>query len=116
MNTASPDIFYLAEQRLSWTQQRQAVLAQNIANASTPGYSARDIEPFAAFLAQTEQREATGKTAKLNKVAAERSLDGNTVTLDEQLVQVAETDTANQLAMDLYKKYLTLYKAALGRN
>ena len=29
--------------------------------------------------------------------------------------QVAETDTAHQLAMNLYKKYASLFKTALGR-
>ena len=34
-------LFDLAEKRLTWTAQRQSVLAANIANANTPGYPAR---------------------------------------------------------------------------
>ena len=119
MRPAPTDIFQLAEQRLNWTGQRQVVLAQNIANANTPGYVARDVQPFAAYLVSTERRDNGSrdggqKAAKVDKVAAERSPDGNAVTLDRQLVQMAETDTANQLAMTLYKKYLGLYRTALG--
>ena len=33
-------LFDLAERRLAWTDQRRGVLAQNIANANTPGYQA----------------------------------------------------------------------------
>ena len=40
MDPTQNALFALAEQRLAWTDQRQAVLAQNIANASMPGYQA----------------------------------------------------------------------------
>jgi flagellar basal-body rod protein FlgB len=108
------DVFQLAEQRLAWTGQRQAVLAQNIANANTPGYGARDVQPFAAYLAGAGRRDGGPGAAKTDKVAAERSPDGNAVTLDQQLVKMAETDTDNQLAMTLYKKYVGLFRTAIG--
>ena len=41
----------LAERRLAWLENRQRVLAQNIANADTPGYQPRDLRPFAETLA-----------------------------------------------------------------
>ena len=44
-------LFRLAEQRLAWLDRRQEVLAQNIANADTPGYAARDLPAFAKVLA-----------------------------------------------------------------
>ena len=40
----------LAEQRLRWTEARQRVLAQNIANADTPNYRPSDMQPFAKVL------------------------------------------------------------------
>jgi len=46
-------LFDLAEKRLAWTAQRQNVLAANIANANTPGFQGRDVEPFAKVLAGT---------------------------------------------------------------
>ena len=106
------DVFALAERRLAWTGQRQAVLAQNIANANTPAYTARDVQSFGAYLAGLGRPDAA---AKPDRTVAERSLDGNAVSLDDQLVKVSETDTAHQLAMTLYKKYVTLFKTALGR-
>ena len=43
-------LFDLAERRLAWADQRQAVLAENIANVNTPGYKPRDLRSFAATL------------------------------------------------------------------
>jgi flagellar basal-body rod protein FlgB len=122
MNTAAPDVFAMAEKRLAWIDQRQGVLVQNIANANTPGYLARDITPFSDVLAAEARRVGSGgapaatSQAKPDRGLAGRSLDGNAVVLDEQLEKIAETDTAHQLSMNLYKKYLSLFKTALGRN
>ena len=43
-------LFDLAERRLAWTDQRRGVLAQNIANANTPGFKPHDLKSFAATL------------------------------------------------------------------
>jgi flagellar basal-body rod protein FlgB len=124
MDPASTNVFALAEKRLAWIGQRESVLAQNIANANTPGYAARDIKPFSAFLAaQTQQTadgdfsvESPGPASSLDPVATGRSISGNTVVLDEQLEKVAETDGAHQLATNLLKKYVSLFRTAIGRN
>ena len=124
MDFSSTNIFALAEKRLSWLGQRQGVLAQNIANANTPGYVARDIKPFSDLLA-TEAQQSTGDgsgfqeaslTSPLFPIASEQSLDGNAVVLDEQLEKIAETDTDHALATNLYKKYVSLFQTAIGRN
>ena len=123
MNNSSIDILAMAERRMVWTGQRQDVLAQNIANANTPGYAARDITAFKDVLAIQTRREAGGfllastqSLGSLDRANAAKSLDGNAVVLDEQLEKVAETDGANQLAMNLYKKYSSMFKTVLGRN
>ena len=122
MTSASSDVFTLAERRVAGRGQRQDVLAQNIANANTPGYAARDVKPFADVLAAETRRAAGGFMpaaaaggAPLDRTVEERTIDGNAVALDEQLEKVAETDTAHQLAMNLYKKYTSLFRTALGR-
>jgi flagellar basal-body rod protein FlgB len=127
MSTQSPNILALAERRLNWLDQRQSVLAQNIANANTPGYQARDLKPFAAMLNTAIQPatlstgatlvpNASGQpTAPVDRAVVERSPDGNAVSIDEQAVKVADTDTSHQLALDLYKKYVGLFRLALGR-
>jgi flagellar basal-body rod protein FlgB len=124
MNPASNDVFAVAEKRLDWINRRQSVLAQNVANANTPGYVARDIKPFSEVLAdQAAQDEgasfisvSTGGAASPDPTAEGISLDGNSVALDEQLERIAETDTAHQLATNLYKKYMGLFMTAIGKN
>lgn len=124
MSNAPTDVFGLAEKRLAWVDRRQAVLAQNIANANTPGYAARDVKPFREVLAEQAKRAgaagfaaaATGAPAAQDKTLSARSLDGNAVVLDEQLEKVAETDSAHQLAMNLMRKYTSLFKTAIGRS
>lgn len=124
MTNAPPDVFGLAEKRLAWIDRRQAVLAQNIANANTPSYTARDVKPFREFLAAQASRVSVGGVSMVgsaapaspDKTLGARSPDGNAVVLDEQLEKVAETDSAHQLAMNLMRKYVGLFKTAIGRN
>ena len=47
LTSGNGSLFDLADRRLAYLQHRQQVLAQNVANANTPGYRARDLEPFA---------------------------------------------------------------------
>jgi len=120
-------LFDLAEQRLAWTDRRQAVLAQNIANLNTPGWQAKDLRPFAQALVATTvpalARTDPGHLAGTQDTAAQallvqqsgpRQPDGNAVSLDEQLTKVADTATAQQIATTLYKKYLAMFSMALG--
>src|SRR5262249_23723863 len=46
MDAKHVGLFDLAERRLAWATRRQSVLAQNIANANTPGYKPHDLRPF----------------------------------------------------------------------
>jgi flagellar basal-body rod protein FlgB len=116
----------LAERRLSWLDARQRLLAQNIANADTPGFRAQDAVPFADILSrrlrapavvQTDARHIAPTRAAHAVTArtAERTPNGNTVSLDEQAIRMAETDNAHALAMGLHRKYLGLFRTALGR-
>lgn len=127
MDPTQTGLFALAEQRLAWTEHRQAVLARNIANASLPGYRPRDVAPFARALhsatnvapARTQPGHLAGTTE--GAAASERfarpkarSPDGNAVALDEQLTKVADTETTQAMVTSIYKKYLGLFSQALG--
>ena len=119
-------MFDLAEKRLAWIDRRQGLLAQNIANANTPGYVAKDLQPFAETLARalpdmaiTNPAHMTGTSSAgrvdPSKRPAERAPDGNAVSIEEQLTKVADTDGAQALVTNLYKKYMGLYRIALGK-
>ena len=53
--------------------------------------------------------------ARPDRNVTERTPDGNAVSLDQQAVKMAETDTAHALAINLYRRYAAMYRTALGR-
>ncbi len=127
MDKTGIGVFDLAERRLAWIEQRQAVLARNIANASTPSFQSQDLAPFAQTLARssaeptrTDPRHLSGTQGGDPRAAHQnpstRAPDGNTVVLDQQLMKVAETDNSQALTTAVYKRYMGMFSMALGRS
>ena len=126
MDPTDIGLFRLAERRMQWVDQRQALLAQNIANANTPSYKARDLAPFQASLveqgvsmARTNPAHLQGPNApsKGREVQSEgKAPNGNTVSLEQQLGKVADTASTQELVTNLYHKYQGLFRMALGRS
>lgn len=126
MSTDGMDLFDLAERRLGWIDRRQGLLAQNIANANTPGYVAKDLQPFAETLAKALPDLAVTSPMHLTGAGsaghtdprirpAERAPDGNAVSVDEQLTKVADTDGAHALVINLFHSYLGLFRTAIDK-
>ncbi|HLV17597.1 MAG TPA: flagellar basal body rod protein FlgB [Pseudomonas sp.] len=69
------------EKALSFRAQRAEVLANNIANADTPHYKARDLE-FSSVLASQTNKSSFG----LNRTST-RHIEGETVTFSEAVLQ-----------------------------
>lgn len=125
-------LFRMISQQLRWLGQRQDVLAQNVANADTPGYQAHDIAPIAfgdalkqataMSPAVTQAGHLSGKIADgaAAKVKAlvpwEVSPDGNGVVLEQQMTALAETQANYQMATELYRKQVAMLKLAIGSN
>jgi flagellar basal-body rod protein FlgB len=117
----------LAERRLAWLDARQRVLAQNIAHADTPGYRPRDLPNFAGLLrqggaavglARTDQHHlaaARDPRARVDRQAMDATPNGNAVSLDREAMKVADTDSAHALALGLHRRWLGLFRTALGR-
>lgn len=128
MTPSSVGLLDLAEQRLKWLGARQGVLAANVANADTPGWKARDLTPFSEVLAahgatagglvQTDPQHLSGSgadTAGSKLLRGERAPDGNQVSLDQQLEKIAQTDSDHEAVTALYRRYVGMFKEALGR-
>jgi len=128
MDPTRTALFNLAEKRLNWASQRQNVLASNIANVNTPGYQGRDIVAFDKVLSgavatapvQTQPGHLagtlpSGPASTTSDKPATRSLDRNSVTLDEQLVKVADTETTQNLVTNIWKTYMGMFSVALGK-
>jgi len=104
--------------------QRHAVISENIANADTPGYKAKDVESFAEIYknAQTQNvsiSEAMGQgsveTFTSNSDDA-LSPNGNSVSLEDQSMRAAQSQNDHSMALMLYNKSLQLMKIAVGKN
>ena len=128
MTIPEADIFSVAEQRLAWTGERQAVLARDIANISTPGFVAQDVAPFQTVLAgqtgvRLEQTDPghmagtidAGGAGRVQVRDAARTADKNAVRLEDQVTKVADTEAMYASVTAIYKKYMTMFDTALGK-
>lgn len=88
----SESIFGIHAAALELRSQRMGLIASNIANASTPGYKARDIDFAAALKAQTggADIDSAASSATLYRVPVMPSLDGNTVEMATEQTAFAE--------------------------
>lgn len=128
MDVSQIGLFSLADKRLAWLDRRQELLAQNVANADTPGWRPRDLSSFAETLSaasgpgpvRTQPNHLPGTRAALPPDSAarpsERAPDGNAVSMQEQLMKVATTESSQELVTNLYAKYLGFFRLALGRS
>ncbi|MCA8878665.1 MAG: FlgB family protein [Rhodobacteraceae bacterium] len=126
-------IFKTASALASHAMSRQSVVARNIANADTPGYVARDLSPFSETYenAQPVGPDGTLRTTRPGHVAHARfgtdptfveaelagdaSPNGNTVSLETEMIKSAEIRQQHDLALATYRGGLDLLRTALGR-
>jgi flagellar basal-body rod protein FlgB len=128
-----PDVPLLSmlRQRMSWLEARQTVLSQNVSNADTPGYVARDLKPmdFESMLrrsggASSEQGLATTDPRHIaiapkdagggDAPDVESAPNGNAVSLETEMIKVSDTQGQFQAASNLYSKALSLMRTAIG--
>ena len=121
--------------KLKYHEARQKVLAENVSNADTPGYTGRDIKapdffrvavegdssrPVAAVVTSPLHIATTpigGDTGfRQQKVDGyEVTPDGNSVSLEDQMMKVTQNQMDYQMATSLYARSLGLLKTALGK-
>lgn len=97
--------------------ETQRVSASNVANADRPGYKAVELESFDDFLnrVQTRPVEAQGAAFKTFQSVSAAAPNGNTVSLEIEMIRSAEAAGQHDLAMTVYSKSIDLLRAALGK-
>jgi len=129
------DLLKAITRRMEWLGERQRVLSENIANADTPGYRAKDLKKVSfgelvkgtqlGITARvTQPGHIAGLSGKENdRWAAARAKDtyetapnGNGVDLEQQMMNVAETQADHNLMTNLYRKQMGMLRKALGSN
>ena len=124
------NILRLASSLAAHSTTRQQVVAENIAHADTPGYRARDIADFSEVM-RTSTTDFSARTTRPGhidfgagpsgfeprEVAAlgAESPNGNSVSLEDQMVRAAELRRSHDLALGVYKKSLDILRASIGR-
>ena len=124
---AKPEILTIASSLSAHAMQRQALIAENVANADTPGYRARDISDFReSYLSASPfgmNRTREGHLAmseppfagQVETQTAQMSPNGNSVSLETEMVKAADTQREHDLALAVYGKSLDILRASLGR-
>lgn len=134
-------LFGMLKGRLQHLNARQRVIAENVANADTPGFVPRDVRPFdpavrrapGAGLSVTAPGHVGGgqglsvssgqhmamadapgqpQFAARRAPDSETTLDGNAVVLEEQMLKMAESRMNYDAAISLYQKSLNMLRLA----
>jgi flagellar basal-body rod protein FlgB len=122
------EITRMAQALAAHAGARQAAVAQNVAQADTPGYRAVDLPDFA--VAYRDAGDGAGWQAtraghiaqvaggldtlpRVSRGAA--SPDGNTVSLETEMVKAAEVRQSHDMALSIYRSVSDIIRASLGR-
>lgn len=130
MDLAQTPFFGLLRSRLDQLSERQRLISENIANASTPGYRPRDLDTagFERMLASRGEGGGlsmtrtnpghmapgggSGRVQVVTRDDSETTIDGNAVVLEEQMARAAETRMQFETGIALYQKGLELVRMA----
>lgn len=139
MDVSSIPIMAALKKRMHWLNSNQAVLSENISNADTPGYSAKRLEKqdFSNLVngmgnggtdraAASQMKKSNGKHFSAGGGASadfpvksakggEKSLSGNSVVLEDEMLKLADNQMEHGMVVNLYKKNMQLLKIAMGK-
>ncbi|OWY13084.1 flagellar biosynthesis protein FlgB [Thioclava sp. F34-6] len=122
------EIMKMASAMARHAAARQSAVAENIANADTPGYAARDLPPFEDLY----RSEVGGdlRATRPGHIGAASTIttgpeplaspgvtspDGNAVSLEEEMVRSVEVKREHDLSLAIYRSSLNILRSSLGR-
>jgi len=121
-------VFDLASTMARHAAIRHSVIAENVANADTPGYRARDVQPFSAMVNEAFPLKGTreghigartgagGAPVRIAESAVPASPDGNSVNLADQSRRAVEATGQHSLATTVYRKAADILRLGIGPN
>ncbi|HUO23158.1 MAG TPA: flagellar basal body protein [Caulobacteraceae bacterium] len=138
MDIESIPLFAMLKGKMGYLNQRQQVIAQNVANASTPGFVPQDLKPFTASktgagggklaLAQPQPAAGGGDSggarialkgqdnssafAPVRAPDDEAQLDGNQVVLEQEMTKMNTTRSDYDIAVGIYQKAMGFLQMA----
>jgi len=131
MGISDIPILSMLRERMQWHQTRQQVLAENVANADTPGYQAKDLTPLnfegqlrqvaALDLDRTDAGHLNADTADESQFATNAAAHyevkprGNSVSHEDEMMNVATNQMDYEAVTQIYTHSLSLIKLAAGK-
>jgi flagellar basal-body rod protein FlgB len=98
-------LFQLASSQARWLELRQSTIAANVANANTPGFKARDVEPFNNILDAMPVKLAVTSPSHIQLSAAETDTratakkqswevvhSGNSVSVEQEMIKAGDVN------------------------
>ena len=121
-------IFSMASALAQHGATRQAVVAENIANADTPGYRARDVASFADSYDPGPSNGLQATRAghrfdgEASYSAAQREIyrpgaespNGNNVSIENEIFSAGEASGDHQKALAVYRSALTVLRTSIS--
>lgn len=115
---SSIHLFDLAARQAQWLSVRQATVAGNVANANTPDFRARDVQPFADVLDKTQLTMAATSPLHLEAETdgisgarlrpddiTEQTHSGNTVDVEQEMMKAGEIAREYSLNTSIVKAF-----------
>ncbi len=121
------DILEMSRGLAAHATVRQGLIAENIANADTPGYRAVDLADFADVFENSDfdikstraghlaGADATNWSMELQAGQGDEKPNGNNVSIESQMIKSLELRQSHDLALGVYRKSLDILRLALGR-
>ena len=124
-------LFAMLRTRMQWHQERQRLLAENVANSDTPNYSSRDLAPLqfdrvkptltsiglertaATHIASSDTAPSRSQASRFGGYEVRPT--GTAVNLEDEMIKVAANQMDYQAATTLYTRSLGLIKTAVGK-
>jgi len=117
--------------RLTYLADRQQVIAQNVANSDTPGFTPRDLKPFTlpgqggaagglpsitptrtSPMHMAPPTQTPHGTTPIDSPDSETTLNGNSVVLEDQMMKMTEARMNYDAAVTFYQQTIGLLQSA----
>ncbi len=120
------DLFRMSTAMARHAAARQAVIATNLANADTPGFRAQSLPDFAQAWSEGAGeglrttrpghiRTEGGLHARLSERDAEPSPNGNTVSIEAEMLASVDAQREHGRALAILRHGIGLLRTSLGR-
>lgn len=108
----------LLQRAMSGASLRQSVLADNMANANTPGYARRDVD-FEGALRDAIATGADPSSVQFSQTVDQNAVmraDGNSVDVDTESSEIAKNELDFETLVSVSNARMDILRSAMGVN